>query len=224
MAVQIHNPVLGAQQAFRLILDCQARPGQVGRVASGVLWPLARGRFLEMVLVSLVDQHVTCYVSASDLTAGEQATLEQFLTFSLNTRLSFLIEADFVIYLAAPSPADLEVAKKGRLEFPEEGATLVCAVERIEAGEPPGEGFVALALAGPGIAGSTTLSVRGVEAGFFRRLEEINLSFPLGLDLILVDEDGRLACLPRGGVGQRPVAGGRNGRKPWAAFRRELRT
>ena len=58
---------------------------------------------------------------------------------------------------------------------------------------PPPE----LSLRGPGIETTQCLTVSGLAASEFATLAEINQDFPLGVDTILTDASGRLACIPR---------------------------
>lgn len=78
----------------------------------------------------------------------------------------------------------------GSLESPEQGATVILAVERIGEGE-------SLWLSGPGIAEQRmALRVTGLNPAWLVERERWNIGFPMGVDLVLVDATG-VAALPR---------------------------
>ena len=89
--------------------------------------------------------------------------------------------------------------KKGTLPYPDEGATLIAGVEALasDAQALGGKPYLALTLEGPGVAGKRTFFVTGLSSGLIAALQECNLEFPLGVDLILTDPDHRIACIPR---------------------------
>jgi alpha-D-ribose 1-methylphosphonate 5-triphosphate synthase subunit PhnH len=101
-------------------------------------------------------------------------------------------QARFVLVPAAGGAAceALRDSFAGTLEEPWRGATLILEVSRLSEG---GE----VLLEGPGIASRSALGVEGLETGWLSLRAERCAEYPLGLDLILVDRDGRLAALPR---------------------------
>jgi alpha-D-ribose 1-methylphosphonate 5-triphosphate synthase subunit PhnH len=145
----------------------------------------------------------------------------RYLLMNTSARPAALEEADFVFASGHASAVLVEAMKKGSLPYPEEGATLVLSAGAL-ATEPSGLGAggaglngaghkgagedaagrqpvsdLALTLQGPGIAGKKMLFVRGLNAALVEGLQQSNSEFPLGVDVILTDGDGRMACIPR---------------------------
>ncbi|MET4026413.1 alpha-D-ribose 1-methylphosphonate 5-triphosphate synthase subunit PhnH [Marinobacter sp. MBR-99] len=79
----------------------------------------------------------------------------------------------------------------GTLAEPEQGATVIVRVASLEnASEFP------LMLRGPGIENTCYLAVEGLHSGWLAARHRWNRSFPMGVDLILVD-DNQVVALPR---------------------------
>jgi alpha-D-ribose 1-methylphosphonate 5-triphosphate synthase subunit PhnH len=81
--------------------------------------------------------------------------------------------------------------KRGTLEYPDGGATLVYLIEEIA-----GEGG-ATELSGPGVNGTASPLFIGLAASELMGLREINAEYPLGVDAMFLDTNGRIACIPR---------------------------
>ena len=125
----------------------------------------------------------------------------RYLLVNTSGRPASLEEADFVFASGLASAALVEAMKKGSLPYPEEGATLVLSVAALSAeasqGATEASQILALTLQGPGINGKKTFFVRGLSARLLEALQQSNVEFPLGVDLILTDGDGHVACIPR---------------------------
>jgi alpha-D-ribose 1-methylphosphonate 5-triphosphate synthase subunit PhnH len=100
-------------------------------------------------------------------------------------------EADFVIVGSVSSKGQLSGLKRGNLEYPDGGATVVYLVDEISS---EGGRF---GLAGPGINGTSRPSFAGVADSEFTMLRETNAEFPLGVDALFIDRSGRISCIPR---------------------------
>lgn len=50
---------------------------------------------------------------------------------------------------------------------------------------------------GPGIKDINIVTVAGLDKKYVQYVMEINAVFPLGIDLILVDDEGNMICMPR---------------------------
>lgn len=200
-----YDMVFDAQEHYRLLLDAMARPGSI-RVLPRM--PLAAPPPLNpaaaLVGFALLNADVTFYVDGPDAPAARL-----YLIVNTASGPVSIDKADFV-FAAGTASADLpEVIKKGSLTYPEEGATLVAGVEAL-ATEAAGLGDtpdmlrsaeetdrLMLTLQGPGIRGEQKLFVRGLNVALLDALQQCNKEFPLGIDLMLTDPDGRLACIPR---------------------------
>lgn len=169
-----------AQRAFRALLRAASRPGELCEL------PDAPGGPGERLLRALLDQEVSfCAGSGADPEA-----LEGRLCAATGARIAPLAEADFVL-LEEAAGGSLPAMKAGTLECPEEGATAVRAVRRL------GAGGLALTLSGPGVPGERELRVDGLDVQDVEDIRASRVGYPLGVDLYLVDESGRVAGLPR---------------------------
>ncbi|PPI83072.1 phosphonate C-P lyase system protein PhnH [Marinobacter maroccanus] len=79
----------------------------------------------------------------------------------------------------------------GSLAEPEQGATLIIRVASLD-----GTTAFPLTLRGPGIEGTQSLGLRGLHDGWLAERARWNRNFPMGVDLILVD-DTQVVALPR---------------------------
>jgi alpha-D-ribose 1-methylphosphonate 5-triphosphate synthase subunit PhnH len=201
-----YDPVFDAQEHYRLLLDAMARPGKINTLPRLILSVPAGGILKEaaaLVGFALLNADVHFFVDGA---GSDVAT--RYLLVNTSARPVSLEEADFVFASGLASAALVEAMKKGSLPYPEEGATLVLSVAALsaeasqgptEASQGPTEASpgLALTLQGPGINGKKTFFVRGLSARLLEALQQSNVEFPLGVDLILTDGDGHVACIPR---------------------------
>ena len=210
-----YDPVFDAQEHYRLLLDAMARPGKINTLPRLILSVPAGGTHPDaaafsdaaasgpapqprsgtltdaaaLVGFALLNADVRFFVDG----AGSDAAT-RYLLVNTSGRPASLEEADFVFASGLASAALVEAMKKGSLPYPEEGATLVLSVAALSAEASSG---LALTLQGPGINGKKTFFVRGLSARLLEALQQSNVEFPLGVDLILTDGDGHVACIPR---------------------------
>ena len=117
--------------------------------------------------------------------------MEAVLALHTGSRLVSPEEADFLIVCKGTAGSRLTECRRGSLEYPNTGATVVYLVEELCEGS---EGIV---LSGPGINGTLSLQVKGLPVGEFPLLQKVNSEFPLGVDALFLDRSGRIACIPR---------------------------
>lgn len=172
------------QATFRALLDCMARPGKIAalveRRPEDGPWAAALA-----VLASLLDHETSVALLAADQTPREQ------LLRRTGSRVAEPEAADFILADAGGALAAVQRAGHGTLEDPHVSGTVVLRCRSL------GDGPLTLTLAGPGVDGTATLRLDGIDRVLFDTLAERNALFPLGVDLILTDEAGRVACLPR---------------------------
>ena len=165
------------QQAhFRLLLDAMAYPGRCLNLKK-----LPKdGTVALTVLSTLLDAEVSL--------ADPHKLLKEDDWQMLQTKSASTDEADYI--LCDGSQFTNFTPKTGSLKSPEQSATLILVVNKL------GEGELKLNLSGPGIQVNQLLSVTGLAGQWLALHEECNISFPLGVDLILID-DTQIAALPR---------------------------
>lgn len=165
-------------QAFRAVLKAMSRPGTIVALSGDDVEPALR------LLSCLVDND-TGFAVLGD------PDLEARLARYTSGRPVALVEAEFLVAAHGVTGGCLAGCRRGSLEYPHTGATVVYLVRRLGG---PG---LAIGLAGPGIKGRKVLTVDGLGSGEPAILAAINRDFPLGMDAILLDREGRLACIPR---------------------------
>lgn len=183
------DPVFDSQIVFRRILGCMARPGKVDFLTSEESDP-ATDRAMMMVALSLLDEETTFAVLGE-----EKDRLERCCRLIAGGRMVPPGEADFVFVSGAEPRPEIMGLRRGNLLFPDQGATVVFRVEMLR--PETHEGEVCLRLQGPGVQGEVLLGVTGLVRENLAYLREVNAEFPLGVDIILVSEGGRVACIPR---------------------------
>jgi alpha-D-ribose 1-methylphosphonate 5-triphosphate synthase subunit PhnH len=159
------------QTMFRTLLKAFSYPGEPARLAD------ADGAVA--ILATLVDAETTI--------SDPHQLLSDLTRTRLNAPLTDPGRAGYVI-----ARGDLEPdfsPKLGRLESPESGATLVIVVDPLSGGH-------CWRLSGPGVEKFRHIRVRGLDASWLCARNNWCSGFPLGVDLILTDQQHCLA-LPR---------------------------
>jgi alpha-D-ribose 1-methylphosphonate 5-triphosphate synthase subunit PhnH len=164
------------QQHFRLLLDAMSRPGQIRQLAS----PPRTGTSALALLATLVDNEVTL--------ADPYRLLSDLELSMLQVQLESVEQADFILCDGHKAPSF--DPKLGSLPDPDQSATLLLTLDQI------GSGDKTLTLSGPGIADTQQLALEGLHAHWIAAREEWVASFPLGVDLILIDAE-RFVAIPR---------------------------
>ena len=172
--------IIDEHRFFRLLLQAMSHPGTIYSLAHARQdVPPVLG-----LLSSLLDNEVGfAVVGDPDLAAA--------IGRHTGSRQVPLEAADFLILANGCGGDSLALLRRGSREYPDQGATLVYLVDELQEG--PG----GIVLSGPGIAGKIALRIKGLAMRELECLRELNSEFPLGLDAILVDTLGQMACIPR---------------------------
>jgi alpha-D-ribose 1-methylphosphonate 5-triphosphate synthase subunit PhnH len=169
------DPVHGTRETFRGLLDAMSRPGTVEPVAE----PADHA-----VVATLVDHEVTA------------ATDDEVLREALSSQGRFEPvppeDAD-VVHARDPTGWDVRECERGSLVEPSEGATVVYRVATVAEGRR--EDCATVTLTGPGVDGTTTLSV-ALPADELDALADAQSTYPRGVDAVFAAGD-RLAAVPR---------------------------
>lgn len=170
---------------FRMILQAFSHPG----TSFGL--PLSdkdtvRQTVLITMLGCLMDNEVTFAIIGDDGDATATA-----LAFHIGSARAGISEADFVIAIHGTTDGLLTLIRRGTLEYPDKGATLVYLIDEIA------DHGGSATLSGPGINGTVRPSFIGLAATELSGLHEVNAEYPLGVDALFLDAGGRIACIPR---------------------------
>lgn len=165
------------QQAhFRLLLDAMSYPG---KCLSLKILP-EKSLVALTILSTLLDAEVSL--------ADPHNLLNKEDWQMLQAKSEGSDQADFILCDASQAP-DF-TPKLGTLNCPEQSTTFVLVVDKL------GEGDHKLNLTGAGIKENKTLLVKGLNSKWLSTRNEWCSSFPLGVDLILID-DQNISALPR---------------------------
>lgn len=189
----LSDPVHGAQQTFRALLEAMSRPGRLqelpARALHGIEAPPPLGLGTAAALLTLLDAETSVCL------AGAMASepVRAWLRFHCGVReAAAACAAFFVVDAAHAGAAHWSALDAGSDEAPQRGATLIVEVPRLGA---DGEGL-ALRLHGPGIESTHRLVVAGLAPAFWQTRERQRAMAPRGIDLILV-AGSCIAALPR---------------------------
>ena len=173
--------ILQGHATFRVVLQAMSRPGRI--------YPLPQTSAdipVVQLLAALLDNEVS--VAIINQVSG---TLGEALVRRTGCQIRGPEQADFVIAAGTPTAGMITRLKQGSLESPHGGATLLYLVEELCTTGGT------ITLTGPGIEGSRQLGITGMARSELHLLQQVNREFPLGIDVMLLDQKGQLACIPR---------------------------
>ena len=181
------------QSVYRKMVDSASRPGLISdlrKEAALIEEGNKKGPSASLLLLALTlfDQEVSFKVfSTHEGTVSK--TINQ-LTYAKPTETK---NADYLLILQDAEKGSLEAAiinaKPGTLKNPHTSATVIVEVDSVTSGE-------ALLLKGPGIH-TTELVHLETNENWVENRQEKNKEYPLGIDLIFIDQNHQLLSLPR---------------------------
>jgi len=174
------------QSCFRSLTRALSFPGRIINLneANKIRWTEEIPSLFILLAQTLMDGESTfSYLGKSD----EGARLLSQITYAKETEIE---RADFIFVEEEEDliPA-LERAKRGDLENPQTGATVITRARTLERGNH----WIA---EGPGIKKPKDLLL-GLTTEWDKVREEINREYPLGVDILLTDQSTHLMALPR---------------------------
>ncbi|MFH0996477.1 MAG: phosphonate C-P lyase system protein PhnH [Pseudomonadota bacterium] len=197
------NRIIRDHFTFRVILQGMSHPGKIyaltgsptpssdtgtsprsypGKKAPLPNLPGAESAVIE-ILGCLMDNEVSFAV------IGDKG-METVIARHTDSRPVSLEDADYIIVLNGTTRGKLAGFKRGSLEYPDTGATILYLVEALS--EATG-----VVLSGPGVNGTVSLRITGLDPSELQLLRQVNSEFPLGVDAIFLDQSGQIACIPR---------------------------
>ena len=182
------DKVFDTQCIYRLTLDSMARPGKLNSLPIlQVNPPSALSRSAAAVTLTLLDSETGFCMLPSE------QTMIDYLVLNTGAVPSPLTVAEFIVVLGGEKWPELSNVCCGTLISPEKGATLIIMVDRLAT---DGNG-IKLTLQGPGIKGEAVLCISGLNQETLEAIANLNQEYPLGVDVIYVDDAGNIACIPR---------------------------
>ncbi len=178
-----------SQAIFKTVIDALSRPGKV----LDLPFPPGSDDFfdplIQVLRPLLIGKATFCLTQDSrDFHLGE------YLRMTIGSRLSDPSHADFLVVPLGKSFGEVLSLKRGSLDCPEQGATVLYGVERLESDRYAESG---IRFSGPGVHGFAEPMIRGLPFKELLYLKKVNQEFPLGIDALFVDHKGRLMGLPR---------------------------
>lgn len=179
------------QEVYRQVLHSMSRPGCIENIQDKVAkcsYHLSCYDSTMLMAMMLLDAEVTFHVVSEKGSELTNQLAELTLAKQKNVR-----EADY-IFITRDAPTEmikdvLQLAKVGSLTNPQASATIIMETAHLSNDS-------SLYLTGPGIKSTYTLFVDGAEVWLDIRAS-VNKEYPLGIDIICVDEAANIACLPR---------------------------
>jgi alpha-D-ribose 1-methylphosphonate 5-triphosphate synthase subunit PhnH len=173
------------QRNFRKIMDSFAYPGKINKIVSfekysGNLFP----QTIDLI-TTLVDGEVSFYIYKEDKEAEEEIIIRT------NAKTDNISEADYVVVgldYGYEICDCLKEVKRGTLINPHTSGTLIIEVKEIL-------DYGNISLTGPGIKDKNIIGIDRFD--WIKTRNEVNSEFPIGVDIILIDEYKNLLCIPR---------------------------
>jgi alpha-D-ribose 1-methylphosphonate 5-triphosphate synthase subunit PhnH len=167
------------QEIFRKLMVAMSRPGRIFS-----LEPVCKEPLMDILSV-LLDHEVSFCVKGAN-----SGTLAGLINAETGAKAADISQADYVITPAEGIGDELFSAKRGSLEYPDKGATIIYyGAKSDENGK-----FI---FAGPGVPDGGICLDPGIPDDEIKKLAEINHGFPLGVDAVIVCEKAALLCMPR---------------------------
>jgi alpha-D-ribose 1-methylphosphonate 5-triphosphate synthase subunit PhnH len=181
------EPVFGAQETFRALMDALANPGQVQPLSAPLETPHGLAPELAAVALTLCD-HDTNVGLDPDLMETE-AVLAWLRFHTAAPLTTDPARAQFALVSSADALPPLEQFALGTDEYPDRSTTIALSLPSLTGGAD-------LTLRGPGINNHLHIAPQGLPSDFLTQWSTNREKFPCGVDLLLVS-DGHVLGLPR---------------------------
>jgi alpha-D-ribose 1-methylphosphonate 5-triphosphate synthase subunit PhnH len=185
MTALAFNAAFASQAAFRAVMECFARPGEI-RTLSGVNAPAPLAPATAALIQSLADYESPVWLDPS---LSRVPAIADWIRF--HTGAPIVSETRDALFALIGDPHNLPDPAQfaqGTEEYPDRSATVIVQVERF-AGSP-------ITIAGPGVQTVRSFAAEPLPDDFSDRLRSNRELFPRGVDLVLV-AGNKIAALPR---------------------------
>lgn len=183
------DKVLDVQQAYRSILHAFSYPGEIVSLKSALahmdkVLPCLSAT--QILLYMLLDTDTSVHVVSQD------HQLRENLIQVTNCVEKPIEQAQYVVVSKEAQNCLGDIIRHvslGTLEHPHEGATILVECNSVQK-------RAMYELKGPGIKDTNTISIsQGCE--WISARADVNIEFPLGVDMIFVDDQGNCVAIPR---------------------------
>lgn len=174
------------QQFFRQLLDGFSQPATPVCITIEDIQPDKNINIQTIIFQTLFDAEVSFFATDEE----KKQEIEQ----RYRSKSVALSEADFIIFSLKDVETlvtVLEDAKKGDLVDPQNSSTWIIAIPSLL------DGDLDLLLEGPGIKDTKVVALPQELKTIWKIREKLNQEYPLGVDIIVVDENNYFSCIPR---------------------------
>ncbi len=183
----MNKDVKRTQQMFRLLLDAISRPGEIYTYTPDIAYNTNLHDNVMVACETLFDGEVSFH-----LLEENEETRQEIEIRTLVEQVDCQ-DADYIVCPKDSSIVNVKsaiyMAKSGTLVNPHENATFLIEVEDLEEG-------LDYIFRGPGIKGEKKVCIEGINCWLEARNDK-NIEFPLGIDIFLFDNKGRIMGFPR---------------------------
>ena len=187
------DEVFDSQRNFRTLMDGMSRPGKIFKLYKHNFLKSPEGLNPNVltVLKTLGDNNITF--------SHNNETVERYIEINTGMLPDEIDKADYVLFDGKEFNQSICSVNTGSLEFPENSATVIITVESILSGlyKNTFMNKTELHMTGPGVKDRNIVTVEGLDKKYLKSISEINSVFPLGIDVIFVDTEGNITCMPR---------------------------
>ncbi|PIC86956.1 phosphonate C-P lyase system protein PhnH [Sporosarcina sp. P20a] len=184
---QVHD----LQYVYRKLLHSMSRPGTISSITEPVKrmdYSIPCSEALLLTAMTLLDGEVTFHIISNE----HQGLIEKISEYT-SAKYASIHEADFVIVPRGDNEQAIQHAmehcKIGSLIDPQQSSTWL-----VESPVLQNDGQTVLK--GPGIQTEIPLQT-GFPEVFWRARNQRTNEFPMGIDLIFIDQASQIACVPR---------------------------
>jgi alpha-D-ribose 1-methylphosphonate 5-triphosphate synthase subunit PhnH len=181
------EPVFGAQQTFRALMDALANPGQPQALSAPLEAPAGLASELAAVALTLCDHDTTAWLDTELMESEAVLAWLRFHTASPVT--TDPTRVTFALVSSADALPALEQFALGTDEYPDRSTTIALNIPSLTGGAD-------LTLRGPGIDDHIHIAPQGLPQDFLAQWTQNRGEFPRGVDLLLVS-GGHVIGLPR---------------------------
>jgi alpha-D-ribose 1-methylphosphonate 5-triphosphate synthase subunit PhnH len=187
------NEVYDSQMTFRLLLDGMARPGKI-ELLNRYEYKFIPRNFNPHCLTIL---KTLCDNTSSFYSSMNNDEIYKYLEVNTGSNFNESDRADYIIFNGKNFNDEFLKVNKGTIEFPENSGTVIITVNEISQNKTEESGILSIKLTGPGIKHCTEIFIKGLDREYLNNFIIMNKNFPLGIDLLIVDNEGKLVCIPR---------------------------
>ncbi|RTL49575.1 MAG: phosphonate C-P lyase system protein PhnH [Bradyrhizobiaceae bacterium] len=181
------DAVGASQSVFRHVMNAMARPGLVETISGTVTAPAPMTPAVAALALTLCDHDTSVWLDSAFAADEGAANWLRFHTGAPVTDDSQ--KAAFAFIGRGRSLPPFNAFASGTPDYPDRSTTLVIQVDTLDEGTE-------LVLSGPGIRGTSLLRAGALPDDFPERMRLNRVSFPLGVDLVLVC-GAQIVALPR---------------------------